>query len=235
MSQLPFYLSAPAACSYRAGRSARNLFVDPRTKLSGAQREQLASLGFRRSGPTYYRPACDACQACESTRIDIANFRPNRQQRRCWKTNGDLIASWSLPLHTHERFDLYRRYLLHRHADGEMNPDDEEGFERFLCSNPHGQTRHLLVRDPAGSLLAVAVTDQLSSGLSAVYTFFDPQLTRRSLGRYAVLRQIEACRAARLPWLYLGYYVAQSPKMRYKLEYMPQQRFIQERWSSASD
>lgn len=235
MSNLPLYLSAPSPCAYRPDHQSRTLFVDPRLRLDTEQREALALLGFRRSGPTYYRPSCDACKACESTRIRIAGFQPNRRQRRCWQRNQDLIASWEPAVDTAERFALYQRYLRSRHAGGDMDPEDRAGFERFLCASPHGQTRHLMIRDGEGKLLAVAVTDRLPSGLSAVYTFYETDESSRSLGRYAVLRQIEACRAASLPWLYLGYFVADSAKMNYKAEFRPQQRFVNECWQDASD
>lgn len=235
MSNLPLYLSAPSICAYRPEQKSRTLFVDPRLHLNTQQREALASLGFRRSGPTYYRPACDQCQACESARVHIQGFLPNRRQQRCWRRNRDLIASWSPAVNTEERYLLYQRYLRSRHQDGDMDPDDRDAFNRFLCASAHGQTQHLMIRDGDGELLAVAVTDRLASGLSAVYTFFDPDETQRSLGRYAILRQIEACRAAGLPWLYLGYYVDGCAKMSYKAEFQPQQRFISERWQDVSD
>ena len=230
MSSLPLYLSAPSPCAYRPQETSRTMFVDPRRPLNANQRETLSALGFRRSGPTYYRPCCPDCSACQSTRIAVDSFQPNRQQRRCNKRNQDLIASWNAPTPTQERFSLYQRYLRHRHAGGDMDPDDQEGFERFLCCAEDGPTRHLLFRNRNGELLAVAVVDRLQSGLSAMYTFFEPTASARSLGRYAILRLIEACRAAGLPWLYLGYYIADCDKMSYKAEYLPQQRFIQDGW-----
>ncbi len=230
MSKLELYLSAPSPCAYRPQELAQSAFVDPALKLNAAQREALCTMGFRRSGPTHYRPACVQCQACESTRIAVNAFTPNRSQRRCWRDNQDLIASWAAPVGTQERYALYQKYLRARHNDGDMDPDDFPGFERFLCSNEDSATQHLLIRDPSGHLLAVCVADRLHSGWSAVYTFFDPRWDKRSLGRYAILRLIEACRAARLPWLYLGYYIADCKKMSYKSEYMPHQRFIQGNW-----
>lgn len=235
MSQLPVYLSAPVPCTYRPQELSRSAFVDPRMALSDAQREALGQLGFRRSGPTYYRPACPSCQACQSTRVDIQAFEASRRQRRCWSRNEDLLASWATPVASEERFSLYRRYLASRHAGGDMDPDDREGFERFLCDNPRGHTRHLLIRDSQGRLLACCVADRLDSGLSAVYTFFDPDEASRALGRYAVLRLIQTCRSANLPWLYLGYYIADCGKMSYKSEYKPQQRLIRGQWQWAGD
>lgn len=235
LESLPLFLSAPSDCSYLANRQTRNVFVDPRLQLNASQRDALAQMGFRRSGPSHYRPMCPSCQACESTRIDVAAFAPNRAQRRCLKRNDDLIASWATPVGTDERYALYRDYLAQRHADGGMDPDDREGFEQFLCSPSASTTQHLLIRDSAGTLLAVCVVDRLLSGLSAVYTFFAPDAGQRSLGRYAILRLIESCRAATLPWLYLGYYVEGSEKMHYKAEYQPQQRRKAETWTDIKD
>ena len=230
MESLPIFLSALNECAYFPERQARNAFVDPRRSLNAGQREALMQMGFRRSGPSHYRPVCQDCQACQSTRIDIHRFRPNRSQRRCYKANTDLIASWSVAQFSDERFELYQRYLRERHRDGGMDPEDEEGFRQFLCNEGDSETRHLLIRNSEGELLAVAVADRLLSGYSAVYTFFDPTQNQRSLGRYAVLRLIEACRASHLPWLYLGYYIANCAKMQYKAEYRPQQRLQQQVW-----
>lgn len=235
MESLPLFLSALSECPYLPDRQARNAFVDPRLRLTLQQREALLHMGFRRSGPSHYRPVCPSCQACQSTRLDVTHFVPNRAQRRCYKANHDLIASWSVPAFSDERFDLYQRYLRQRHPDGGMDPDDEHGFRQFLCGHDDSGTRHLMFRDYQGTLLAVAVADRLSSGYSAVYTFFEPTETRRSLGRYAVLRLIQACRAAQLPWLYLGYFVADCDAMQYKAEYRPQQRLIQQQWKTVLD
>ncbi|MGJ8670134.1 MAG: arginyltransferase [Oceanococcus sp.] len=235
MDSLPIFLSSVNDCAYLPEKHARNAFIDPRRHLNTAQREALMQLGFRRSGPSHYRPVCQDCQACQSTRVDIARFQPNRSQRRCYSANADLIASWELPLFSEERFQLYRTYLQQRHTDGGMDPDDIDGFRQFLCSEADNETRHLLIRDAMGELVAVAVADRLLSGYSAVYTFFDPKQSQRSLGRYAVLRLIEASRAARLPWLYLGYFIENCAKMEYKAEYQPQQRLEQNEWRDVVD
>ena len=235
MDRLPLYLSAPHPCSYLPDQISRHAFIDPRISLNAQQRDALAGLGFRRSGPSHYRPECGACEACESSRVDSAKFKPNRNQRRCLRQNSDLIASWAAPLDTPEKFDLYQRYLRHRHDDGGMDPDNHSGFCDFLCGDASSPTQHLLIRDSEGTLLAVCVADRMSSGYSAVYTFFDPKAEARSLGRYAVLRLIECCRASELPWLYLGYFVRNCAKMSYKSEYQPQQRLQQGRWVHVID
>ena len=235
MSQLPLYLSAPHACSYRPGQAARSAFLDPRLSFSRAQRQALAEAGFRRSGAAHYRPACQHCQACESVRVDVAAFQANRQQRRCWRDNQDLVGSWSPALDADERYQLYREYLSARHADGEMDPDDRRGFASFLCDGHRSGAEHLLLRESGGRLVAVGVVDRLPGAYSAVYTFFDPALATRSLGRYMVLRLITECREAGLPWLYLGYHIADCHKMSYKSEYRPQQRHIAGRWQTPGD
>lgn len=235
MSQIPLYLSAPHPCSYRPGQIARSAFLDPRLALTLDQREALAAAGFRRTGGAHYRPACAHCQACESVRVAVAQFRPNRAQRRCQRDNADLKIQWAAAQDTDERYALYRRYLLARHQRGEMDPDDRQGFARFLCDVESSGAQHLLFRDRDDSLLAVAVADRWATAYSAVYTFFDPEHAARSLGRFAVLQLIEESRLWGLDWLYLGYRVADCRKMNYKGEYQPQQRLIDGRWISTVD
>lgn len=232
---LPVFLSALSDCAYLPQRHSRSAFVDPRMHLNANQREMLVHLGFRRSGPSHYRPVCEACQACQSTRVDVHAFQPNRAQRRCLNLNQDLIAAWQTADYSDEKFDLYGRYLRGRHDDGGMDPEDVEGFRQFLCTSGREDCRHLMIRETSGQLLAVAVADRLLSGYSAVYTFFDPAARKRSLGRFAVLRLIQLCRSAQLPWLYLGYFVDGCRKMQYKAEYRPQQRLISRQWQNIAD
>lgn len=230
MSQLPLYLSAPHPCGYLPGLVARSAFIDPRTPLGPGQRQALVHMGFRRSGPAYYRPACENCHACQSVRVDVAQFRPNRRQRRCWRRNQDLQASWQPAEDSDERFALYQKYLVERHPDGEMDPDDRYGFAEFLCADHFGQTRHLCLRNERQQLLAVLVADRLPMGWSAVYCFYDPAVEARSLGRYAVLHLLAQSARDRLPWVYLGYWIRDCRKMNYKQEYLPQERFSGGQW-----
>jgi arginyl-tRNA--protein-N-Asp/Glu arginylyltransferase len=215
---LRLYLSAEHACGYLPPRAARSAFVDPDFPLDPAHYESLLSQGFRRSGEHAYRPHCHACTRCIPVRVPVADFRPDRSQRRCRAANADLELRIEKRL-DEEHFQLYSRYLAARHASGGMDPADRTAFHVFL------ECRWLDVRywclRRRGRLLAVAVVDHLPQSLSAVYTFFEPAESRRGLGTLAVLLQIEAAKAAALPYLYLGYWVPESKKMQYKARFRP--------------
>lgn len=230
MSQLQrirLYLSGPQVCGYLAGRSARNAYVDPQFALNPARYGYLLEQGFRRSGAYVYRPQCEACQRCIPARVPVAEFTPNRAQRRCLKANQDVSVQRHTQLNG-EHYRLYRRYLQARHPGGGMDADNTAAFHQFLeC--PWGQTEFWEFRAQA-RLLAVAVVDRLPRALSAVYTFFDPAESARSLGVLAVLQQIEHARSAGLPHLYLGYWVPGSAKMDYKQNYQPQELLGAQGW-----
>lgn len=212
------YLSAEHACGYLAGRIARSAFVDPQWRLNPPRYERLLELGFRRSGGHVYRPHCRDCACCIPARIPVAQFHPNRAQRRCLKINTDLDLTLEHTLGD-EHYALYRKYLLGRHADGGMDPDDRHAFHGFLeC--PWAPVRYWCFRKN-GRLLSVAVVDHLPRALSAVYTFFDPAAASRSLGTLAVLHQIRHAREEGLSHVYLGYWVPESRKMAYKQRFQP--------------
>lgn len=206
-------------CSYLERRLARSVFVDPKLNLDAARYGTLLDLGFRRSGSYVYRPACGACQECRPVRVPVADFVPDRAQRRCRRNNDDLRLTLENGLSA-DHYALYRRYLLARHPGGGMDPDDREAFHSFLSSS-WGNTEIIAARDRAGRLLAGAVVDRVPRGLSAVYTWFDPAEARRSLGTYMILVEIERTRSLGLPYLYLGYWVPGSPTMEYKRNFQP--------------
>jgi len=212
-------LGSEHACSYLERRLARSVFVDPQLKLDASRYGALLDLGFRRSGNYVYRPACGACQECRPVRVPVAEFAPDRGQRRCRRNNGDLRCTLEAEL-SDEHYDLYRRYLRARHPGGGMDPEDREAFHAFLSST-WGHTEVIAVRDRSGRLLAGGVADRVPHGLSAVYSWFDPDEPRRSLGTYLILREIERARALGLPYLYLGYWVPGSPTMDYKRGFRP--------------
>lgn len=206
-------------CSYLERRLARSVFVDPQVHLDAPRYGTLLDLGFRRSGNYVYRPACGACQECKPVRLPVAQFAPDRAQRRCRRNNADLSLSIETMLAA-DHYDLYRRYLLARHPGGGMDPDDREAFHSFLSST-WGSSEIIAARDRTGRLLAGAVVDRVPHGLSAVYTWFDPDEPRRSLGTCMILAEIERARALGLPYLYLGYWVPGSPTMEYKRNFRP--------------
>lgn len=228
LTHLKFYATQPHPCSY-LDEQATTLFLDPRQPLDALMYAELSELGFRRSGDHLYRPHCKHCQACIPARIPSALFRPDRQQRRILQRNADLEVRIVRPQASDEHYELYARYIEQRHADGDMYPPSREQFATFLLRDlPFCVFVEFRL---AGRLLAVAVTDVLPNGLSAVYTFFDPAEQRRSLGRLAILWQIAEARRRDLPAVYLGYWIRDCRKMRYKSEYRPLELYVNRRWT----
>lgn len=225
-----FYLTPAHACSYLPARRARTLFLDPRDTIHPALYQQLTEHGFRRSGGHLYRPHCDGCQACVPTRIPVARFEPRRGQRRVLARNADLTVHVEPSAFSRRYYELYARYIHGRHRDGDMYPPSVDQFRSFLLSQWSNSVFLCSYLDDA--LLAVAVCDQLPEGLSAIYTFFDPDHPGRSLGTWSILQQIELCQRAELPYLYLGYWIRDSRKMRYKLDYRPVELFLEGRWTT---
>ncbi|HEB56364.1 MAG TPA: arginyltransferase [Gammaproteobacteria bacterium] len=230
LKTLPFYLTPPHPCSYLDERQASTVFVDPSFPLNMEHYNQLAKLGFRRSGDHVYRPECANCKLCIPVRIPVNAFRPNRSQKRCWRRNEDLRIRVVDADFREEHFKLYRRYMSSRHAGGGMDKDDPEAYQSLIAARWCDSA--LIEFRLQQKLLAVAVVDQFEQGMSAVYTFFDPDLSNRSLGVYAVLAEIHMLQEAGQDWLYLGYWNPQSPKMAYKNNYTPLEFFDQEGWTS---
>jgi leucyl-tRNA---protein transferase len=229
--QLALYFTAEHGCSYLDDRRARTLFVDPLARIDGPTYQALVDQGFRRSGAHVYRPACRGCTSCVPVRIPVASFRPNRSQRRNWTRNvGDISLIQTRATFDPEQFALYQTYLAARHPTGGMADDGSiESYRRFLV-DPWGGETHFLELRLSGRLAAVAVTDQLPRGLSAVYTFFDPTLAQRGLGTFAVLTQIATARRLGLPYVYLGYWIAESHKMAYKSRFQPLETWDGRQW-----
>ena len=204
------------------------MFADPRIRLTPRTYAWLSARGFRRSGVHVYRPHCVSCNACVAVRVAVDEFRPKRIQRRTLAGNADLGMIERPAEFRDEHFELYGRYLAARHPDSQMEASNAEAYMNFLvaewCPTAFFEFR------AAGQLLAVAVTDVLNDGLSAVYTFFDPDATHRSLGRYAILSQIEQARRLGLPRVYLGYWIRDCRQMNYKDEYAPLEYFRGGRW-----
>ena len=215
-------------CLYFADRDARTVLLHPGAPRSAAAYAVLARAGFRRSGPDLYRPRCDSCRACIPTRVPVDRFRLGRRFRRVLKRNADLSVRVQPAGADDACFDLYARYINGRHRDGEMYPPSRSHLRHLL--QPDWAGTFLLTARLAGRLVASAVTDTHDDGLSAIYTFFDPDLTARSLGVFSILKQVEECRRRGLPYLYLGYWIADSAKMRYKIDYQPLQLLIDGRW-----
>ncbi len=226
---LRLLLSAPHPCSYLDEPQSSTLFVDPEATIDTNIYSQLAQQGFRRSGDHIYRPHCQSCQQCKAVRLPVAKFQPSRQQRRTWNRNSDLITTITTTPDRQEHLALFERYVRARHSGGGMDEmTGDAPFEFFQSS--WGSTLFYEFRDQEGVLLSVAVSDQLLDGLSAVYSYFEPSESKRSLGVMSVLWQIEQAIQRQLPFLYLGYWIADSPKMSYKANYQPLQWFDGEGW-----
>ncbi len=232
-SEPTFYISMPHACSYLPGRIATTLFVNPQEILDTPTFAELTRHGFRRSGNFVYRPHCHECQACIPVRIPVRRFRPNRSQRRTWNRNRDLTVRRCEAGFKREHFELYLRYQRRRHPGGGMDEGDPERYKKFLLSR-HAPTAFYELRRN-DTLLAVAVADILPDALSAVYTFYDPNELRRSLGVLAILVEIEQARQLDLSWLYLGYWIEQCQKMNYKRNFEPLQAYRSGVWRTLGE
>ena len=230
MRDLKVYTTYPHSCSYLEDQEATTLFVDPRQRIDRNLYSKLSLLGFRRSGSHIYRPHCTHCEACIPARIPVADFTAKRGQRRTWKRNQDLRIVRSENIRDSQAFELYCRYIRLRHADGDMYPPDREQYESFL-NNAWDCTRYYRFYK-GETLLAVAVVDELLDGLSAIYTFFEPDSDRRSPGAFAILWQIEQAREMGLDYLYLGYWIRDCQKMAYKSDYRPLELYVNNRWAS---
>ena len=175
-------------------------------------------------------PACRGCQACVSLRLPVESFEPNRSQWRNFRTNvAEATVTDRPPTFQPEHFALYRRYLQARHPEGSMAEGTGENYRDFLIDPWGGETRLLEIR-LGGRLMAVAVTDVTPGGLSAVYTFFDPDLSHRAPGSFAILCQIEAAKGLGLPYLYLGYWIEACSKMSYKSRFRPLEAWNGREW-----
>ena len=228
-NQLQFYLTIPSPCPYLPNRMERKIFtqLDP---LDGPHlNNYLTHAGFRRSQNVIYRPACETCRECRSLRVDVADFVPSKSFKRTLKRNSDLIIEKKYAVATDEQFDLLQRYLHARHEGGGMTNMD---FERYgmMVEECASETEITEFRTQDGTLIAAMLVDVLTDGMSLVYSYFDPEQSHRSLGNFMVLNHIQQCREQDRPYLYLGYWVPDSPKMRYKARFEPAEILTHAGW-----
>jgi leucyl-tRNA---protein transferase len=226
--RLQFALGSEHECDYLPGRTARSAFLLTDQQHAGNDYRFLISQGFRRSGDLIYHPYCETCKACIPVRIPVERFKPSRSQQRTWKKNADLKVDKKPPVFNQVHYDLYRRYLNGRHPGGAMGESGPDEYIHFLGSRWAGTCFYEFTLEHR--VVSVAVVDHLANALSAVYTFFDPQLNHRGLGSYAILWEIRETRKLGLPFLYLGYWIEACHKMSYKINYSPIEGRIDQRW-----
>lgn len=230
MNSIQLFLSPEHECSYLENHTTQLAIVPASPELSTELYSQLIGLGFRRSGNEVYKPHCPACSDCISSRIAVDRFKPNRQQKRCWKKNLNTQIKIKPPSFDLSHYDLYLRYQKFKHPDGDMKKTTPSQYQAFLGSK---WCKTIFVEFHIdNTLAAVAVVDQLDRALSAVYTFFNPDFAGYSPGVFAVLWQIEYAKKLQKDWLYLGFWIENCSKMSYKAQYQPLQGLIDNHWQT---
>lgn len=225
---IDLYKSEENSCNYLEGEISASIFANPYTPPDWALYTHLIQKGFRRSGEMIYRPDCAACRQCISVRLKVSDFTPNRRFRRTKNQNQDIVTTAAKPQFTDDYFDLYQRYLSAQHAGGDMDNPSDEDFRNFLITT-WSDTVFLESR-LNGQLLSVAVTDVVLDGLSSVYTFYEPEERKRSLGNFSILSQIDLCLQLNVQYLYLGYWISGCQKMAYKHDFTPLEYFYDNQW-----
>jgi arginyl-tRNA--protein-N-Asp/Glu arginylyltransferase len=217
------FLTAPMPCPYLPGRLERKLFTHLTGRRAPALHALLSDNGFRRSQNLIYRPACEGCSACQSVRVIAREFAFERRYARVLKRNADIEVTVRQARATAEQFALFKRYLDSRHTGGGMTAMSYVDYEYMVEDTPVQTVvvEYRLASHPDKPLIAVALTDVLPDGLSMVYSFFDPDLSKRSLGTMLILDHVRQVRMASLSYVYLGYWVQDSPKMAYKGDFRP--------------
>jgi arginyl-tRNA--protein-N-Asp/Glu arginylyltransferase len=225
-----FFITAPSPCPYLEGEVERKVFTHLVGQDARALNTQLSQGGFRRSQNIAYRPACDACSACVSVRVPVTSFNPGRSLRRVIGFNTDLETRVVRSRATSEHYNLFRAYIDTRHSEGGMAQMSVLDFSAMV-DDALVDSRIVEYRlASSDTLVAAALIDLLGDGISMIYSFYDPEMPRRSLGTFMILDNIARTRKLGVPYLYLGYWVKGSPKMDYKARFLPQERLTAEGW-----
>lgn len=235
-----FYITPSAACPYIEGQVERKIFTHLIGDKARDLNHALTNGGFRRSQNIAYRQACEKCQACISTRVVVDEFQVSKSQKRAWRTYRHLTRRVVEAVPSQDQYSLFRSYIDARHADGGMADMSildyaamvEESFvdTRIVEYRLPGDAENSREISPVGELAGVAITDWLNDGLSMIYSFYDPKLSKSGLGTFIILDHIERARKAGLPYVYLGYWVKGSPKMDYKIKFQPQEHLLAGGW-----
>jgi leucyl-tRNA---protein transferase len=232
LQKLQFYVTTAYPCGYLPKKLAQSLIATPQNLVDAHVYSGLIQQGFRRSGKFAYRPHCEQCNACISVRLPVTEFTPTRSQQRALKKHADLQISIIEAGYHEEHFALYHAYQKQRHGNGPEHtgePEDEAAqYQQFLCQT-NVESIMIEFRDAQQVLKMVSVIDLVADGLSAVYTFYDTS-DKASYGTYSVLWQIAWARQLALPYLYLGYWIADSDKMTYKQQFQPQEKLVDGVW-----
>ena len=228
LDSIQFLASAPHQCNYLPQKQATSVFADPQTPITAEIYSLLAEIGFRRSGEFVYTPNCPACMACLPVRIPVNIFSASRSQKRNLNKNKGIFVNKVDALVNERHFELFRKYVNKRHADGGMDNPTQSSFLDFIASSWSKTNLYEFYLD--NGLIAVAVVDEVNQGLSAVYSFFDPDYSHLSLGTFVILWLIEETQRLNLDWLYLGYFIKDCQKMSYKSSYQPLEAYIQGKW-----
>ncbi|MCF6272985.1 MAG: arginyltransferase [Rhodobacteraceae bacterium] len=227
-----FYVTAPQPCPYLEDRHERKLFTTLYDEDGVSLNNSLSAQGFRRSQNVIYRPSCSACSACQSARVKVEDFSPSRSQKRVLKRNGHLTRSLKTPWARDAHFQMFNRYLESRHAKGGMAGMDESEFSAMIEETPVNTrlVEYSTYKNGRSVPVAVCLSDILEDGLSMVYSFFEPELAKDSIGTYMILDHIRLARESGLPYVYLGYWVQGSPKMDYKSKFQPLETYHDGGW-----
>jgi arginine-tRNA-protein transferase len=230
--EIKLYQSIDSPCNYLDGLQSSSLIVDPDLPITQSLTSTMGRMGYRRSGNMLYKPQCVDCQACQSSRIRLEEFQPSKSQKRILNKGKHLSYSIREVDFQESDYLLYKKYIEQRHSDGDMFPPDQQQYKSFLCKN--FGFNFFLETKLDQKTIAISQFDSLYDGLSAVYTFFDPDFESMSLGTLSVLKLTYIAKKMELPYLYLGYYIQECPKMNYKSNYQPLEVFSQDSWVNFS-